>query len=107
MPPVTLKAEGVLEGGGTSCGSVCRFLSVAVEHAGQRGRFATTRWSVVLTAADAAAPGSAGALGELWRTYCRWIIPPGDDLIFSACDRTRLRDRARPGGLDAAAAAAD
>jgi RNA polymerase sigma-70 factor (ECF subfamily) len=38
--------------------------------AGQPGRrFATTRWSVVLTAADPSAPGSADALAELCRTY--------------------------------------
>ena len=40
----------------------------ALEH-GQHGRFATTRWSVVLTAADPQSPGSADALGELCRTY--------------------------------------
>jgi RNA polymerase sigma-70 factor (ECF subfamily) len=33
------------------------------------GRFATTRWSVVLTAADPTLPASADALAELCRTY--------------------------------------
>ena len=35
----------------------------------QPQRFATTRWSVVLTAADRSSPGSDVALGELCRTY--------------------------------------
>ena len=39
--------------------------TVLIEH----GRFATTRWSMVLTAADETSPGSADALGELCKTY--------------------------------------
>ncbi|HEY7117361.1 MAG TPA: sigma-70 family RNA polymerase sigma factor [Tepidisphaeraceae bacterium] len=35
----------------------------------ERGRFATTRWSMVLTAAHRSSPGSADALAELCRTY--------------------------------------